>query len=147
MLVAQNRTYSLALENPPLLFVSDMVRIRIRTNWTNSVSRGRGEARGGRPGSRSPSAWRPRSRPWPKRCASAGTTRRPVAHFVNRLVFCTLPDHMFPGRPYRWRINSQNPCVVVASAIFAQAEIDALGEQHVEQADAVATRAPQFAGA
>ena len=28
----------LALENPPLLIVSDMVRFRIRTNWTNSVS-------------------------------------------------------------------------------------------------------------
>ena len=27
------------MENPPLLIVSDMVRFRIRTNWTNSVSR------------------------------------------------------------------------------------------------------------
>ena len=26
------------LENPPLLIVSDMVRFRTRTNWTNSVS-------------------------------------------------------------------------------------------------------------
>ena len=34
----QFRQYSLALENPPLLIVSDMVRFRIRTNWTNSVS-------------------------------------------------------------------------------------------------------------
>lgn len=34
----QLRLYSLALENPPLLIVSDMERIRIRTNWTNSVS-------------------------------------------------------------------------------------------------------------
>ena len=34
----QLRQYSLALENPPLLIVSDMVRFRIRTNWTNSVS-------------------------------------------------------------------------------------------------------------
>ena len=32
------RQYSLALENPPLLIVSDMMRFRIRTNWTNSVS-------------------------------------------------------------------------------------------------------------
>ena len=30
--------YALALENPPLLIVSDMARFRIRTNWTNSVS-------------------------------------------------------------------------------------------------------------
>jgi hypothetical protein len=34
----QLRQYALALENPPLLIVSDMVRFRIRTNWTNSVS-------------------------------------------------------------------------------------------------------------
>ena len=34
----QLRRYSLALENPPLLVVSDMQRFRIRTNWTNSVS-------------------------------------------------------------------------------------------------------------
>ena len=34
----QLRQYALVLENPPLLIVSDMVRFRIRTNWTNSVS-------------------------------------------------------------------------------------------------------------
>ena len=36
----QLRQYALALENPPLLIVSDMLRFRIYTNWTNSVSRG-----------------------------------------------------------------------------------------------------------
>ena len=35
----QLRNYALALENPPLLIVSDMKQIRIRTNWTNSVSK------------------------------------------------------------------------------------------------------------
>ena len=35
----QLRQYALALENPPLLIMSDMARFRIRTNWTNSVSR------------------------------------------------------------------------------------------------------------
>ena len=34
----QLRQYALALENPPLLIVSDMARFRIRTNWTNTVS-------------------------------------------------------------------------------------------------------------
>lgn len=29
--------YSIALENPPLLIVSDMARFRIHTNWTNTV--------------------------------------------------------------------------------------------------------------
>ena len=35
----QLRQYTLALENPPLLIVSDMARLRIHTNWTNSVSK------------------------------------------------------------------------------------------------------------
>ena len=35
----QLRQYALALENPPLLIVSDMFRFRIHTNWTNSVSK------------------------------------------------------------------------------------------------------------
>ena len=34
----QLRQYALALEKPPLLIVSDMVRFRIRNNWTNSVN-------------------------------------------------------------------------------------------------------------
>ncbi|MCE8529025.1 class I SAM-dependent DNA methyltransferase [Ruegeria pomeroyi] len=29
--------YSIALENPPLLIVSDMARFRVHTNWTNTV--------------------------------------------------------------------------------------------------------------
>ncbi len=35
----QLRQYALALENPPLLIVSDMLQFRFRTNWTNSVSK------------------------------------------------------------------------------------------------------------
>lgn len=35
---SQLRQYALALENPPLLIVSDMKRFRITTNWTNSIS-------------------------------------------------------------------------------------------------------------
>ena len=34
----QLRQYALALENLPLLIVSDMMQFHIRTNWTNSVS-------------------------------------------------------------------------------------------------------------
>lgn len=34
---AQLQQYAVALENPPLLIVSDMDRIRIHTNWTNTV--------------------------------------------------------------------------------------------------------------
>jgi type II restriction/modification system DNA methylase subunit YeeA len=35
--LAQLQQYALALDNPPLLIVSDMDRIRIHTNWTNTV--------------------------------------------------------------------------------------------------------------
>lgn len=35
---AQLQQYAVALENPPLLVVSDMERIIIHTNWTNTVS-------------------------------------------------------------------------------------------------------------
>lgn len=34
----QLKRYALALENPPLLVVSDLDRFRIVTNWTNTVS-------------------------------------------------------------------------------------------------------------
>ena len=33
----QLQRYAIALDNPPLLVVSDMDRIRIHTNWTNTV--------------------------------------------------------------------------------------------------------------
>ena len=34
---AQLQQYAIALDNPPLLIVSDMDRFRIHTNWTNTV--------------------------------------------------------------------------------------------------------------
>lgn len=37
--LTQLRRYTSALENPPLLIVSDMERFHIHTNWTNSVSK------------------------------------------------------------------------------------------------------------
>ena len=36
---AQLQQYAIALDNPPLLIVSDMDRIRIHTNWTNTVQK------------------------------------------------------------------------------------------------------------
>ena len=36
---AQLQRYAIALENPPLLIVSDMERFRIHTNWTNTVQK------------------------------------------------------------------------------------------------------------
>ena len=121
----QLRQYSLALENPPLLIVSDMRRFRIRTNWTNSVSQTHdfhlddlGDA-----ATRDRLKWAfsnpERLRPGETRqsltervAASFATVAQAlrerghdphaVAHFVNRLVFCMfaddvglLPDHLF----------------------------------------------------
>ncbi len=121
----QLRQYALALENPPLLIVSDMVRFRIRTNWTNSVSRTHefdlddlADA-----ATRDRLKWAmsdpERLRPGESRQALTeraaatfallaqslrehGHEPQIVAHFVNRLVFCMfvedvglLPDNMF----------------------------------------------------
>ena len=121
----QLRQYSLALENPPLLIVSDMLRIRIRTNWTNSVSRtyefGLDDLADA--ATRDKLKWAfsdpERLRPGETRQAltekaaqsfatvaqalrERGHDPQEVAHFVNRLVFCMfaddvglLPDEMF----------------------------------------------------
>ncbi len=121
----QLRQYALALENPPLLIVSDMARFRIRTNWTNSVSRTHefdlddlADA-----ATRDRLKWAmsdpERLRPGESRQALTeraaatfallaqslrehGHEPQAVAHFVNRLVFCMfvedvglLPDNMF----------------------------------------------------
>ncbi len=121
----QLRQYALALENPPLLIVSDMARFRIRTNWTNSVSETREFALEDLADAavREKLKWAmsdpERLRPGEsrqaltERAASAfaalaqslrgrGHEARAVAHFVNRLVFCMfaedvglLPDRMF----------------------------------------------------
>ena len=121
----QLRQYALALENPPLLIVSDMARFRIHTNWTNSVSvvhefslddladaaaRDRlkwamSDPERLRPGE-SRQALTERAATAFAALAQALRTRghdpQEVAHFVNRLVFCMfaedvglLPDDMF----------------------------------------------------
>ena len=121
----QLRQYSLALENPPLLIVSDMVRFRIRTNWTNSVSRTHefelADLADASTRDRlkwafsDPDLLRPGEtrQSLTERVAASfaavaqalrerGHDPQAVAHFVNRLVFCMfaddvglLPDHMF----------------------------------------------------
>ncbi len=121
----QLRQYALALENPPLLVVSDMARFRIHTNWTNSVSvvyefslddladaavRDRlkwamSDPERLRPGE-SRQALTERAATAFAALAQALRTRghdpQEVAHFVDRLVFCMfaedvglLPDDMF----------------------------------------------------
>ena len=121
----QLQQYALALENPPLLIVSDLRRFRIRTNWTNSVSRtyefdlddltDRAVRDRLKWAFSDPERLRPGEtrRALTERAAAAfaavaqtlrarGHDPPVVAHFVNRLVFCMfaddvglLPDHMF----------------------------------------------------
>ncbi len=121
----QLRRYALALENPPLLIVSDMLRFRIHTNWTNSVSRVHkfrlADLADG--ATRDKLKWAfsdpERLRPGETRhmltervaatfvtvaqtLRERGHDPHAVAHFVQRLVFCMfaddvglLPAHMF----------------------------------------------------
>ena len=121
----QLRQYTLALENPPLLIVSDMARFRIHTNWTNSVSKtyeftlddladaairdqlkwAMAEPERLRPGE-TRQALTERAAATFAALAHAlrerGHDPQEVAHFVNRLVFCMfaedvglLPNTMF----------------------------------------------------
>ena len=121
----QLRMYALALQNPPLLIVSDMLRFRIRTNWTNSVSKtyefGLDDLTDAATRDRLKCAFSDPERLRPGETRQSLTERvaasfatvaqalrarghnpHAVAHFVNRLVFCMfaddvglLPDHMF----------------------------------------------------
>ena len=121
----QLRLYALALENPPLLIVSDMQRFRIRTNWTNSVSKtyefglddltdaatrdrlkwAFSDPERLRPGETRQSLTEQAAESFAtvaQALRERGHDPHLVAHFVNRLVFCMfaddvglLPGHMF----------------------------------------------------
>ena len=121
----QLRQYALALENPPLLIVSDMARFRIRTNWTNSVSEtheftlddladaairdklkwAMSDPERLRPGETRQALTERAAATFAALAQSLrarGHDPQAVAHFVNRLVFCMfaedvglLPNSMF----------------------------------------------------
>ena len=121
----QLRQYALAMENPPLLIVSDMHRFRIRTNWTNSVSKthefglddlsdsavldklkwAMSDPERLRPGETKQTVTERAATTFAQLAQSLrdrGHAPQDVAQFVNRLVFCMfaedvglLPDAMF----------------------------------------------------
>ena len=122
----QLRQYALALENPPLLIVSDMRRFRIRTNWTNSVSETHdfdiedladaavrdklkwalSDPERLRPGEtrqalteRAATAFASLAQSLRER----GHDPQAVAHFVNRCVFCMFAEDvgLLPGDMFR----------------------------------------------
>lgn len=122
---AQLQRYAVALENPPLLIVSDTKTITIRTNWTNSVSEVHTLALTDllnadkrellkncfvNPESLKPKRTRDdltrdaanEFSALAQRLRNQGHNAETVAHFVNRLVFCMfaedvglLPNKMF----------------------------------------------------
>ena len=136
----QLRQYALALENPPLLIVSDMAQFRIHTNWTNSVSKVYEFTLSDLANAavRDKFKWAmsdpERLRPGETRqiltertaetfASIAQTLRdrghgsRRVAHFVNRLVFCMfaedvglLPNNMFTRMLDQSRNQPDNFC-------------------------------------
>jgi type II restriction/modification system DNA methylase subunit YeeA len=117
--------YSVALENPPLLIVSDMDRIRIHTNWTNTVQEVHdftledlidGDKREKlKRAFIDPEHFKPTKTRQAlteetakefagiaQRLRDRGHEAHQVAHFVNQLVFCMfaedvglLPDNLF----------------------------------------------------
>ena len=111
----QLRQYALALENPPLLIVSDMRRFRIRTNWTNSVSKthefglddladaavrdklkwAMSDPERLRPGETRQTLTERAAKTFAELAQSlrdGGHGPEEVAHFVNRLVFCMFAE-------------------------------------------------------
>lgn len=122
---SQLLTYSVALENPPLLIVSDLKRIIIRTNWTNTVQKtwefSLEDLTDGakrqilKDAFSNPEALKPAktrqeltedaAREFAeiaKALRDRGHDPEEVAHFVNRMVFCMfaedvhlLPDNIF----------------------------------------------------
>ncbi len=111
----QLRQYALALENPPLLIVSDMERFRIRTNWTNSVSKtheftlhdltdaaNRNKLKWAlsdperlKPGESRQALTERAAKEFASLAQSLrerGHNSHEVAHFVNRLVFCMFAE-------------------------------------------------------
>ena len=121
----QLRQYALALENPPLLIVSDMARFRIRTNWTNSVSEtheftlddladgatrdklkwAMSEPERLRPGETRQAVTERAAATFAELAQSLrnrGHDPQTVAHFVNRLVFCMFAEDvgLLPGNMF-----------------------------------------------
>ena len=107
--------YAGALGNPPLLVVSDIARIVIRTNWTNSISERHevllpdladpakrqllkhvlSDPEPLRPGKTREALTAQAAADFAelaKRLRSRGHDAQAVAHFVNRLVFCLFAD-------------------------------------------------------
>jgi len=131
---AQLQQYAIALENPPLLIVSDMDRIRIHTNWTNTVQKVHEIALADltdaakrdllRDCFTNPERLKPqktrqllteeaaeRFASLALRLRARGHDAQVVAHFVNRLVFCMFAEdvNLLPNKMFERMIKAARP--------------------------------------
>lgn len=131
---AQLQQYALALENPPLLIVSDMERFRIQTNWTNSVSKVDEITLDGlrdhevrqrlkwafsdpeklRPGQTRQSLTDKAAGEFAvlaKQLREGGHDPEVVAHFINRLVFCMFAEDvdLLPNKMFSRMLEAARP--------------------------------------
>ncbi len=157
----QLRQYASALDNPPLLIVSDIRSFRIRTNWTNSVSKVYEFTiyELDDPDTRNLLKWAfsepERLRPEQTRQAlteqaaatfaelaqglrDGGHEPQTVAHFVNRLVFCMFaddvglrPDQMFRRMLDQARLRPERFAGMARSLFAAMKDGGAVGFEEV----------------
>lgn len=144
----QLRQYALALENPPLLIVSDMARFRIHTNWTNSITKtdeftlddltdaavrdklkwAMSDPERLHPGETRQALTERAAETFASIAQSLrdrGHDSHVVAHFINRLIFCMfaedaglLPNNMFT-RMLDQSLNQPENFCGHASALFS----------------------------
>ncbi len=130
----QLRQYAIALENPPLLIVSDMDVIRIHTNWTNTVQKTHSIALADLTDAANrdllrhcftdPERLKPaktrqilteeaaqRFATLAQRLRNRGHAPEAVAHFVNRLVFCMFAEdvNLLPKKLFERMILAAQP--------------------------------------
>ena len=126
--------YAIALENPPLLIVSDMDVIRIHTNWTNTVQNVHtlhlDDLKNGakrdllRNAFLDPEKLKPtKTRQlvteqaaqnfanMAQRLRERGHEPQEVAHFINRLVFCMFAEdvNLLPNKMFERMIKTARP--------------------------------------
>lgn len=127
---AQLQQYAIALQNPPLLIVSDMDRIQIHTNWTNTIQQvheiGLTELADAAKRDLLKAAFTDPERLRPTKTRQAlteeaarrfaalamnlrqrGHDAQAVAHFVNRLIFCMFAEdvNLLPNRMFQRMIE------------------------------------------
>lgn len=133
--------YASALENPPYLVVSDMARIVIHTNWTNTVSQiheltledlrephkldllrqvfeGSDRLRPSQSPQELTAKVAARFGELGRRLQDRGHDPREVAHFLNRLVFCMFAEDagLLPNKLFTRLIRSVETRATVAAS-------------------------------